>query len=174
MDEATRRKFPFVDVLEQHAARFRQDALAAPLDHFVPMPSRENYDGNWRCYPLYLGAWGHEYPGVDLEANRRRFPETVRILDGIEGLFLAGFMRLEPRSEIKTHTDFRGDDEVRCHVALQVPEHEASSWPVGRARLMDVRVPHAARNPDVLPRLTLLVDVRMPFVIPVGSIPLDR
>lgn len=159
-----RDRFPFLDVLDAHSATFIREALAIPAEDFVPMPS-ETYQGEWKAFPLFLGPWAHEFGGVNLAHNRARCPDTVAVLDKIEGLGVAGFMRLAPGAHIELHTDFRRDDEVRCHVGLVLPEVEWATWPPGTAQLLDVRKPHSVRNDTTRPRLTLLLDVRLPFIL---------
>jgi hypothetical protein len=164
MHAAARARFAFVELLERSAPAIRREALALPGAGFVPMAS-DTYRGRWCIHALALGPWAHEFPGVDLAANRLRCPETVAVLDRIGGVGVAGIMRLDAGAEILPHTDFRDDHEVRCHLALQLPASEQGLWPEGTARLMDVRVPHGARNDSDRPRFTLLIDVRTPFVV---------
>ncbi len=164
-------RFPFLDRLEAHADTFRREVQAVPEELWRDMQSSDSYSGRWRSFPLVLEQWGHEFAGIDLAANRRLCPETAEVLDALSGVVIGGFLSLEPGSELRTHVDFRDDDVIRAHVALRLPEAEAVGWPLGTARLLDIRQPHSARNPGLLPRLTFVVDMRMPFVIGAGEIP---
>lgn len=167
-----RRRFPFLERLEAHADTFAQDVARVPDARWTEMKSSDAYVGSWRSFPLALAPrWAHEFPGLDLLANRAVCPDTAAALEGLPGLVIGGFLSLEPGSELRTHVDFRDDDVIRAHVALQLPPAEAARWPLGTARLLDIRQPHAARNDTSQPRLTLMVDVRMPFVIAAGEIP---
>jgi hypothetical protein len=166
-----RARFPFVQLLEDNVATFLDEVVHLPTTGWVDMRAADAYAGQWRAFPLALGKWAHEFPGVDLARNRAACPGTARVLDGIEGLVLGGYLSLEAGSELRAHTDFRDDDVIRAHVALQLPEDEARAWRIGTARLLDVRKPHAARNPGPGPRRTLIIDVRMPFPIGDDEVP---
>lgn len=166
-----RARFPFLDWLEAHAATFRAEADALVDDDFMPMPSAENYQGVWRAFPLALGVWEHEFPGVDFARNRARCPRTTALLTGLPGFTVGGFLKLEPGTSLRPHRDIRDDDTIRAHLGLHLPASEQIYWREGTARVMDIRQTHSAENPGPGPRVTLMVDVRMPFVIPEGVIP---
>jgi aspartyl/asparaginyl beta-hydroxylase (cupin superfamily) len=166
-----RERFPFLDYLEQHVDTFREEVDTLPLDVWTAMPSEENYQGAWRAFPLALGAWVHEFPGANLAKNRLRCPRTAALLDQIEGLGIGGFLRLEEGAVIHPHRDLRDDHELRVHLGLRLPPHERAYWPEGTARVMDIRMEHEARNPGPGPRIALMVDVRMPYVIPDNVLP---
>lgn len=166
-----RERFPFVSYLEQHAATFRAEGERLASDDFVPMPDQATYGGAWHACPLVLEQWAVDFPDAMLARNRDRCPATYQLLGAIDGLVVGGFLRLAPRSVINPHQDFRDDDVVRCHLGLNLPAHERAYWPEGTARLMDIRVEHQALNPSDRPRLTLMVDVRMPFPVPTGVLP---
>ncbi len=161
-----RARYPFIDLLERDAAAMRSELDAIDPAAFVPMP---NYPNGWTAFLLDGGRWVSEFPGVDFARNRLRCPHSYHVVAGIDGLVLAGFLRLEAGGFIEEHSDIREDDVVRCHVGLHLSPGERSYWPELGARLMDVRQPHAARNDGPTPRLTLVVDVRMPFVVPEGE-----
>ncbi len=144
----------------------RAEVDAIEPSAFVPMP---NYPSGWTAFLLDAGRWESEFPRVDFDANRRRCPHTYRTIAGIEGLMLGGFLRLEPGGSIGPHEDFRDDDMVRCHLGLHLPVAEQGYWPELAARLMDVRQTHSARNDGDQARVTLVIDVRMRFVVPTGS-----
>jgi hypothetical protein len=163
--------FPFLSFLEANFQTFLEEALAAPVDAYVTMPSDETYEGTWRALPLAIGPWGHEFPGVDYAKNRALCPRTFALLQQVEGLTVGGFLRVEAGTTILPHQDFRDDHEIRAHLGLRLPEHEAAYWPEGTARVIDIRVRHGASNPGPGPRITLMVDVRMPFVVPTGAVP---
>lgn len=163
--------FPFLRTLEAAAPALRAEALALPLDRWIKMPSDEIYQGTWRSFLLEPGPWGHEYPGADFPANRVAAPVAARLLDSVPGVMILGYLRLEAGCEVAVHRDFRDDDQIRAHVGLVLPPAEQAWWPEGTARVMDVRMPHAARNPGPGPRVTLVVDVRLPFVVPDDALP---
>lgn len=162
--------FPFLRFLEAHAATFAEEGMALAPDEYVTMPSHETYTGVWRVFPLAIGPWGHEFPGVDYAANRARCPRSYALLQQVEGLTVGGFLRVEEGTTILPHQDFRDDHEIRAHLGLRLPAHERVYWAEGTARCIDIRAVHEAQNPGPGPRITLMVDVRTPFVVPNGVI----
>lgn len=162
-DEATRRTYAFLDPVEEGAADIRREALALEPEAWAVMPG---YPKGWTGFVLDVGKWTADFPGVDFAANRARCPRTWEIVASLSGVQLAGFLRLEPGITIAPHADPREDDVIRCHLGLRLPAAEQAWWPEGRARLMDVRRTHWARNDGAEPRITMVLDVRMPFVVP--------
>lgn len=157
-----RHLYPFLDLLDAAAPDIRAEALALEPTAWAPMPG---YPAGWVGFILDPGRFSADFPGVDFAANRARCPHTAAVVARIEGLTLAGFLRLEPGVTVASHADPRDDDMIRCHLGLRLPASEHAWWPEGRARLMDVRRPHWACNDGDEPRITLVVDVRMPFVV---------
>ncbi len=150
--------------IEAAADALRAEALALPADAFVPMPARERYSGSpgaWSACLLRVGRWATEFPGVDLEANAALCPVADALVRTLPVSTVAGFLRLEPGAVLDIHADPREDDELRAHLALQLPEEEARTWPIGTVRLLDTRTPHGARNPSAVPRITFVVDLRL-------------
>ncbi len=167
-----RSQFPFMDPLEAGADVFRREALALPDDAFVPLPDESTYiDGKWEVCLLKLDQYADDFPPGILEANRARCPETWARIQALDGLVVAGIMRLSAGGRIRRHVDRRDDDVVRVHLALQLAEGEQSYWAPGTARLMDIRQSHQAKNDGDRDRVTLCCDFRMPFAIPEGVIP---
>lgn len=162
---------PWLDHLEAHADVFRREALALTDDDFVVMPDASTYGGSWQACPLLLTQWAEDFPAALLERNRARCPESYALLSRIDGLLVAGILRLAPHSVIKPHEDFRDDDVLRAHLAVQLPPDEQRYWPEGTAKLMDIRARHEAANPTSEPRLTVVVDVRFPYAVPDGIVP---
>lgn len=160
-DEQTRSLFPFLDLLERHAPAIREEVLSLQPEMWCDMPG---YPGV-QVFVLASGIWKGGYAGVAEEANRARCPHTVAVLSRIPGLEMAGFLRVPPRVRMRKHTDPRDDHVVRCHLGLVLPRSEQAWWKEGTARLMDPRRPHWALNDDDCDRLTLVLDVRMPFVV---------
>ncbi len=152
------------------AEAIRAEALSIPAELFVDMPSRERYRGQWRGFLLRVGPWEKEFPGVDFAANRARCPATMAVLEKLPNAPVAGFLRLDPGADLTKHTDFRDDDMVRVHLACQLPPDEEARWPLGTLRLLDVRVPHSAKNPSADPRLTFVVDIKLPFALKEGDL----
>lgn len=158
-------------LLEAEAEAIRAEALALPQNLFVPMPSREQYTGEWTAFLLSAGRWEREYPGVDFAANRARCPLSSALLGRLPQVNVAGFLRLEAGAELRPHQDQREENEVRVHLALQLPPEEAAFWPEGTARLLDVRQLHHARNFSDRPRITFTLDLRLPQALDPSLIP---
>ena len=151
----------FIPRIEAHADALRMEALKLPPDAFVPMPATERYQGGWSACLLRVGRWASEFPGVDLAANAERCPVAEALVRELPVSTVAGYLMLAPGARLDTHADPREDDELRAHLALQLPEEEALRWPIGTVRMLDTRVPHGAANPSALPRLTFVVDLRL-------------
>ena len=165
-DAATRLRYPFLDLLEAHVDAIRAEALALSPADFVPMAG---YQRDCHGFPLFAGPWAGGFPGVDFADHQARCPRTVAVAAQIPGLFLCGFLRLGPGGAMGVHTDPREDHTVRCHLGLRLTTEEQAWWPEGAARLMDTRTAHWARNDEAYARLTLVIDVTMPFVVPTGA-----
>jgi aspartyl/asparaginyl beta-hydroxylase (cupin superfamily) len=161
-DETVRRAYPFLDVLDAAFDQLRDEALSLGKRGWARMPG---YPEGWEGFVLNPGPWARDFPGVDFAANRVECPVAVAVLAQITGVELAGYLRINPGITLAPHEDPRDDDLVRCHVGLCLPPNELAWWPGGRARLMDVRRTHWAQNLGEQPRITMVLDVRMPFVV---------
>lgn len=166
-----RARTPFLDLLDASAALFLAESAGIPEEAWTPMAAGDAYEGRWLSLPLALGAWQQEFPGLDLAANRRLCPRSAEVLDRIPGLVIGGFLRLDPGSALRPHRDHRDDDVIRAHLALRLPPAEAARWPLFTSRLIDIRELHWAENPGPEPRLTLMVDVRLPSPVLAGEVP---
>lgn len=160
-----------LDLLERHADALRAEFESLPTDLFIPMPSTEMYQGVWTACIVKLDQYGEEFGGLDVAANRRRCPVASAVIDQIPGTIVGAYLALAPGASLRVHTDHRDDDVVRAHLGLRLAPHELPYWREGTARPMDIRMPHSATNSGPVPRITFMVDVRMPFVVPTGSIP---
>lgn len=152
---------PVVAAMEAVAPAVLAELAAVPESAWTPMAAQSMYEGRWEALLLSAGPWGHEFPGVDLAANRRLLPSAAALLERHPELSVFGVLRLAPGAQLLPHRDHRADDEVRVHVALQVPPEEAADWSVGKARLLDIRQLHHAQNRGQIDRITLVGDVRV-------------
>jgi beta-hydroxylase len=152
-------------VLEQHWQTFFGELQQLDRDEFMRWPKPETYSGTWLAFPLiagrYLGALD-----VDLEHNRRRCPDSYRILASMKGIELSGFSRLEPGCHVLPHEDLKEDEILRCHLGLDIPPRafvsvagERRTWQQGKCLLFDGRILHETKNEDTVPRTILLTDV---------------
>lgn len=165
-DAETRRAYPFLDLLEAEVDALRAEVLAVEPALWVPMPG---YQTGFVGFVLDPGPWGRDFPTVDFAANRARCPAATALVARIPGVELAGFLRVAPGGVMQPHTDPRDDHVVRCLLGLQLTVEEQAWWRPGTARLMDTRQSHWARNAGDYPRVTMVLDVRMPFVVPEGA-----
>lgn len=161
-DAPTRVAYPFLDLLEGAVSALRAEATALEPEAWMPM---QGYQEGCVGFVLEPGRYGHEFTAVDFPAHRARCPVASALVARIAGVELAGFLRVEPGGRMLPHTDPRDDRLVRCHLGLQLTLEEQAWWPPGTARLMDTRQSHWARNDGSYPRVTMVVDVRMPFVV---------
>ena len=164
------RDLPIVAVLEEAAARVLAELATVPESAWFPMAAQSMYRGRWEAVLLSAGPWAHEFAGVDLDANRRRLPSAAAILEKHPELGVFGVLRLAPGAELAPHRDRRDDDEVRVHVALQVPPEELGEWTVGTARLLDIRQIHHAYNRGNIDRITLVADVRVGRIVAIDEV----
>jgi beta-hydroxylase len=122
-------------------------------------------DAQWKTY--WLTA-----VGVDCSENQRRFPETMRILNGIPGMKNAFFSILSPGKYIPPH---RGayNGILRFHLGLIVPEpkekcrirvaREVRHWEEGKSLVFDDTFNHEVWNETDGIRAVLFVDFARPL-----------
>jgi beta-hydroxylase len=113
--------------------------------------------------------------GMDCTENRRRCPETVRLLAKIPGLTTAFFSILSPGKHIPAH---RGawNGLLRLHLGLMVPEPRERvrirignvfySWREGEALIFDDTFNHEVWNDTNGYRVVLFVDFARPLYQP--------
>jgi len=161
-DDATRSAYPFLGPLEAAAP----DLLAEVqrLDEALWAPAQGYSDGVHVCV-FEAGRFLHEFDADAVARARAACPAAVAVVGTIEGVRLAGYQRFVRGAGMAVHTDPRANNMVRCILGLQLPAREQAWWPPGRARLLDTRLPHWARNDDDAPRYTLVLDIQMPFAV---------
>lgn len=109
--------------------------------------------------------------GVEMYEIQKHFPETLRLLSGIDGVINVGFNLLEPQSAIKPHC---GDTNaiVRCHLGLIIPEEnetcalkvngEIKNWQQGKVIGFTDAYEHEAWNKTDKQRIIMLFDILKP------------
>ncbi|MBC7696040.1 MAG: aspartyl/asparaginyl beta-hydroxylase domain-containing protein [Burkholderiales bacterium] len=109
--------------------------------------------------------------GVEMYSIQKYFPETLRLLSGIDGVINIGFNLLEPKAVIKTHC---GDTNaiIRCHLGLIIPEennncalkvnNEIRNWQQGKVIGFTDAYDHEAWNKTNQKRIIMLFDVLKP------------
>ena len=161
---------PLVPALESLAATLLPRVLAAPAPAWVPMPAATMYRGEWRALLFSAGPWAAEFPAADLTANLRTFPDAAALLAGHPELGVFGVLSLAAGAELLPHRDRRDDSEIRVHIPFQLGGETDPPWVLHRARLLDIRSLHRGHNPGVLPRLTLVADVRLERTVALGEV----
>jgi aspartyl/asparaginyl beta-hydroxylase (cupin superfamily) len=120
--------------------------------------------GNWRTLFVHIGAAGKSFP------NRRLFPRTAAVLDGIPGIGQAFFSILDPRKSIPAH-DGPHHYYLRYHTAFVVPRRDPPTlrvkdryhtWKEGESLLFDDSWNHEVMNESDGMRVVLITDVQRP------------
>lgn len=170
------RQFPWAAEIERDWQLIREE-LDAVMTYRDQMPSFQEIlkevgaiqsDHNWKTFFL-AGI------GMDCAENRRRCPETVRLLGKIPGLTTAFFSILSPGKHIPAH---RGawNGILRFHLGLLVPEprervririgNDFYSWREGEALIFDDTFNHEVWNDTAGYRVVLFVDFARPLYPP--------
>jgi beta-hydroxylase len=170
------RQFPWVEGIECEWAAIRKE-LDAVMTFRDQMPSFQDIlkevgaiqsDDQWKTFFL-AGI------GMDCEENRKRCPQTVRLLGTIPGLTTAFFSILSPRKHIPAH---RGawNGILRFHLGLMVPEprervririgNDFYSWREGEGLIFDDTFNHEVWNDTNGYRVVLFVDFARPLYQP--------
>ena len=166
--------FPALGLLEQNFAVIQseyrsaiRDIEAAPRYHEVDPRQRGLSEPDevrsWRVF--FLEALGRK-----IESNRRRLPQTSRLLDQVPNLFQAQLSRLEPGKSVPAHAGpYNG--YLRYHLALEVPRVDPPymiiggqrlDWIEGKGVLIDDTYDHEVINKCSEPRTVLIVDIDRP------------
>jgi len=170
------RLFPWAAEIE-HDWRLVRAELDAVMTFRDQMPSFQDIlkevgaiqsDNNWKTFFL-AGI------GMDCAENRKRCPETVRLLGKIPGMTTAFFSILSPGKHIPAH---RGawNGILRLHLGLMVPEprervririgNDFYSWREGEALIFDDTFNHEVWNDTEGYRVVLFVDFARPLYQP--------
>ncbi|MEQ8849663.1 aspartyl/asparaginyl beta-hydroxylase domain-containing protein [Botrimarina sp.] len=121
-------------------------------------------EASWRVFMLYA-------MGAKPEQNRRRCPETCRLLDEIPDLFQAFFSILEPHKSVPPHeSPYAG--YLRYHLPLIVPTDNPPrmrvkdywhTWKEGQGLLFCDYWEHEVENHSDQVRVVLIVDLFRPM-----------
>ncbi|HEY1788584.1 MAG TPA: aspartyl/asparaginyl beta-hydroxylase domain-containing protein [Verrucomicrobiae bacterium] len=170
------RLFPWAKKIEKDWRLIRAE-LDAVMTFRDQMPSFQDIlkevgaiqsDNNWKTFFL-AGI------GMDCGENRKRCPETVRLLGEIPGMTTAFFSILSPGKHIPAH---RGawNGILRLHLGLMVPEprervririgNDFYSWREGETLIFDDTFNHEVWNDTDGYRVVLFVDFARPLYPP--------
>lgn len=112
--------------------------------------------------------------GVEMYDIQKYFPETMKLLAGVDGVINIGFNLLEPNAAIKPHC---GDTNaiIRCHLGLLIPEendscaikvnNEIKYWQQGKVIGFVDAYNHEAWNKTNKKRIIMLFDILKPEYI---------
>lgn len=140
----------------------REELMQLERTTFIEWPERFLYEKAWTVFGIiYLG---HTVPqGAAL------CPKTHQLLQGIPGIFTAGFSRLGSGAKIKPHSGNNIPPKYRCHLGLVVPEQcfftvngTVTQWQEGEWLCFDDAHEHSAVNESDADRIVLLVDILKP------------
>lgn len=154
-------EFPFSAQLEAHWKQIRDEFLALPDDTFDPWVQKYMHGNGWSVYGLVAA-------GNRIEEACRQCPQTAKIIDAIDGVSIAGFSRLAPKTHIKPHIGW-AKSVYRLHLGLVVPPDcqlrvgsETRYWEEGKCLIFDDTVEHEAWNNSDQVRGNLLLDFIRP------------
>jgi len=112
--------------------------------------------------------------GVEMYDVQKHFPETLKLLAGIDGVINIGFNLLEPQAVIKPHCGAT-NAIIRCHLGLVIPEENEKCaikvndnimhWKQGKVIGFTDAYNHEAWNKTDKRRIILLFDVLKPEYI---------
>lgn len=156
-------QFEFVSDLEANWRAIRNEYLALPLEVFDPWVQGSMHGGGWTVYGLYA-------VGQEISAACSACPETVKALQRVPRLSMAGFSRLAPHTHVKPHVGWAAS-VYRLHLPLVVPTgcglrvaNETRNWQEGRCLIFDDTVEHEAWNKSESMRAVLLLDFLRPGI----------
>ncbi len=168
------RDFPGLATLSENWASIRDEA-ALVLAHRDAVPALRDIspdhadiatDDKWKSF--FLVGYGH-----NAEDNRRRCPETARLVDSVPGLNSAFFSILEPGARIPPHFGVT-KGLLTCHLGLIVPEGDCRMrvdrqivhWREGECLVFDDTYEHEVWNDTGAVRVVLLVQFKRPIRYP--------
>jgi len=109
--------------------------------------------------------------GVEMYEIQKHFPQTLALLNNIDGVINVGFNLLEPHAVIKPHC---GDTNaiIRCHLGLIIPGEnencainvngEVKNWQQGKVIGFTDAYEHEAWNKTDKQRIIMLFDILKP------------
>ena len=173
-------QFPWASEVEADWKKIRKeldevmkDREKLPNLHDIIEQGNTISEGNsWKTY-LLAGL------GIECEKNRKRCPETVRLLDKIPNVLNAYFSILSPGKHIPPHKGpYNG--LVKYHLGLLMPEpkekcriridDQIKVWEEGKTLIFDDTYNHEVWNDTEGHRVVLLVDFLRPLKFPFNLI----
>ena len=153
--------YPFTICLEDNWKAIRDEFINLPVQSFDPWVQQSMHGKGWSVFGLYAS-------GEPIAKACDQCPKTAEILKSIEGLSIAGFSRMAPRTHIKPHIGWAAS-VYRLHLGLVVPLNcklrvadETRHWAEGECWIFDDTVEHEAWNDSDSDRGILLLDFLRP------------
>ena len=123
----------------------------------------------WYNFPLI-------YLGKSNESARERMPRTMKLLEAIPSIRVAGLAVLMPRTTLGWHTDVTGksSQSMAVNIGLYSPDSTlyiqaengitySSAQRDGEAIVFDSNLNHKVENHSNKPRMILYIDISHPF-----------
>jgi len=152
--------FPSLSALVENHDLIAREMQALPPQVFLDWPEAI-YRGSWRVFPFYRF-------GEKVEPCCRMCPETVRLIEGVEGMVTAGLSKLAPGVEIHPHRGYTGN-VLRFHLGLSGGDQcglkvgeETRTWHPGSHFIFDDTILHSAWNRGTADRVVLILDFLRP------------
>ena len=168
--------FPWVKEIEADWEKIRKELDVVMKDRedlpnfhdIVEQVNTITQDNNWKTYFLA----GH---GMNCEENRKRCPETVKLIEKIPEMKNAFFSILSPNKHIPSHKGpYNG--VLRYHLGLIIPEpreqcriridEDIYTWEEGKTLVFDDTYNHQVWNDTDGYRVVLFVDFLRPLKFP--------
>ena len=154
-------QFDLTTTLEANWQQIRDEFVALSENSFDPWVQRQMHGEGWSVFGLFAA-------GQRIARACEKCPRTAKIIEGIEGVSLAGFSRLAPGTHVKPHVGWAAS-VYRLHLGLVVPTGchlrvagETRDWQEGKCLIFDDTVEHEAWNNSGQVRGTLLLDFLRP------------
>lgn len=166
---------PFYNAGDIEFAKFIEDSyliIKTELDVYLKEHQLQSYfnstmvekKDSWKT--VSLRSWD-----INIYEHYRFFPNTLKLINSVDGLVSASFNKLEPGGKIKAHC---GDTNgiFRCHLGLEIPgtipqcgfrvKDEWRSWEDGKLLVFVDANNHEAINLTDKDRFIFLFDVIRP------------
>jgi len=142
-------------VLEDNFEVIR-DEYKAVMSSSVVWPEEHLHNGKWEAY-------GIKFQGKSMDND---CPKTTEIINGIPGVYIAGFSILRAGCVIKPHVGYTSS-VWRAHLGIICPRDcwikvggDTYKWTEGEVVVFDDTVEHEAANEGDQDRVVLIVDIQ--------------
>lgn len=126
-----------------------------------------NKEGEWKIIPIYSFN--------SLTNKSKYFPNTINMLNNINGIVNIGFSKFKPNTKLTLHKGWGklSNNVLRCHLGIDVPEkcYLYVMDPYGNHRIQqenkkwivfDDSLYHSAENKSNKDRIVLIIDIKRP------------